>query len=237
MYKEYKPPEALSKQFDMFWYTENVTSVERTVRILPDGCSDIIIPLSDNNSEPQFVGCMTKHRKTTLFPGDKMVGLRFNPGYSYELLRTDMTQIIDKIINLTFMAKCDFSAVQEDFQKSENINFGLIEKSLKKIIKPVSDYRHIYYALGKIRENNGLIRIEELADTLNISRRFLEKEFNKVLGITPKKYSRIVRFKRAASKQNTSLSELAVECGYYDQAHFIKDFKEFSGVTPTDYFL
>src|SRR5262245_13052130 len=81
--------------------------------------------------------------------------------------------------------------------------------------------------------------ISELADYCEVSVRQLERGFRHVIGTSPKVFARILRFQQAQRRlmfdPEADLTSLAYECGYFDQAHFIKDFKAFAGQTPTEY--
>ena len=83
------------------------------------------------------------------------------------------------------------------------------------------------------------VRIEETSRQFNISARQLERKFKTITGLTPKTYSRISRFQQAMKNYGSkykNLTDIAYECGYYDQSHFIHDFREFSGYEPGTYF-
>ena len=112
----------------------------------------------------------------------------------------------------------------------------MLESILNKLTRPTLKESYIYHALKLIKKNAGFLKIEELANSLNISRRFLEKEFKNYIGMTPKKYTQIERFKKTLKNKNHKLADCALEYGYYDQAQFIKEFKEFSGETPYKFF-
>lgn len=91
-------------------------------------------------------------------------------------------------------------------------------------------------AIANIYSKNGLTRIEALANGLYISLDAFEKRFRKVTGTTPKQFSSIVRLRSIVLRDgSTSFIDLAFESGYYDQSHFNKDFKLFTGQTPTDF--
>lgn len=93
-------------------------------------------------------------------------------------------------------------------------------------------------AINKIHSNNGIIRIKELAKSLYISNDAFEKRFRRAVGATPKQFSSIIKLK-AIIGQNPgagSFTAIAFEHGYYDQPHFNKDFKLFTGQTPTEFF-
>jgi AraC-like DNA-binding protein len=236
MYKEIKPDGAFAKYINAFWYSENLTSAEYFQKILPDGCSDIIIPMSGEKTDPVFVGYMTKITNAGIKPGEKMFGLRFNPGHSYAVIGDSMSQFTDRATELAAVKKIDFSNLQNDFRENGKINFTMLNLILNKIIKPPAKESRIFHALTLIRKDPSFIKIEELADSLSISRRFLEKEFKKYIGLTPKKYMQIERINRAVKMPGRKLPDMALEHGYYDQAHFIKEFKEFTGETPSKFF-
>ena len=88
-------------------------------------------------------------------------------------------------------------------------------------------------------EMRGSVNISAMAREHALSTRQFERKFKEVAGLSPKLYSRIIRF-QAATKHKLNgrcdLTEVAYACGYYDQSHFINDFREFSGYTPKEFF-
>ena len=93
--------------------------------------------------------------------------------------------------------------------------------------------------LPVVYQSNGLTRVDALVDEACLSQRQFERVFKEQIGFSAKSFMNIVRFKSlidAYSKGRNSLTDLAYEYGYYDQSHFIKDFKAFSGYTPRVYF-
>jgi len=98
--------------------------------------------------------------------------------------------------------------------------------------------RFVSEAIAKIYSNDGMIKISELAESLFISQDAFEKRFRKVTGATPKQFSSIVKMKAIIQQKSVrpSFLDIALENGYYDQSHFNKDFKLFTGQTPTNFF-
>jgi AraC-like DNA-binding protein len=92
--------------------------------------------------------------------------------------------------------------------------------------------------MQKIKDTNGNLRIKELATSLAISQDPFEKRFRRVIGTSPKQFSNIVRLKHVIEgyQPALSLTDTALAAGYFDQAHFIKEFKSFTGQTPKDFF-
>jgi AraC-like DNA-binding protein len=84
-----------------------------------------------------------------------------------------------------------------------------------------------------------LLRVDQLAKESFLSFRQFERNFKQLTGFSPKKYSRILRFQSATrlyGNKGKNLTDIAHECGYYDQSHFIHEFKQFSGYHPKQYF-
>lgn len=110
----------------------------------------------------------------------------------------------------------------------------IVEHFLLSQLKDIQTDRLIIEAVKLIYQSSGTIRIRELNEKLCISQSPFEKRFRKVVGTTPKKFASIVRFNSVVDKINKakSLTEICYENSFFDQAHFIKDFKQFTGDTP-----
>jgi AraC-like DNA-binding protein len=93
-------------------------------------------------------------------------------------------------------------------------------------------------AVQLIRQHNGIIRIDQLASSLYLSKDPFEKRFRGLVGSTPKQYASIVRLRGLIQNypSYSSLTEASYEAGYFDQSHFIKDFRHFTGRSPREFF-
>jgi transcriptional regulator GlxA family with amidase domain len=101
---------------------------------------------------------------------------------------------------------------------------------------------HVRAAVSHIHRAQGLISMDVLAAGVGVTTRHLERQFKQAVGISPKRLARITRFQRALrvfdrldSPQRGTLT--AAECGYADQAHFVRDFAEFAGCAPGTHLL
>ncbi|WP_212005686.1 helix-turn-helix domain-containing protein [Chitinophaga sp. HK235] len=97
----------------------------------------------------------------------------------------------------------------------------------------------VFQAIQTVIRSRGLIRVKQLAQDHFLSERQFERQFLQYAGFSPKLFSRIVRFHAAINQYGPtppSLTQIALECGYYDQSHFIHDFREFSGEHPKTFF-
>lgn len=113
----------------------------------------------------------------------------------------------------------------------------IVEQFLLSQLKDLQTDKLIVEAVKLIYKSNGSIRIKELNEKLFISQSPFEKRFRKIVGTTPKKFASIVRFNTVLRNLNEtkSLTEICYEYNFFDQAHFIKDFKQFTGDTPENF--
>jgi len=110
----------------------------------------------------------------------------------------------------------------------------IIEQFLLSQLKKTVQDQLIVAAIKLIYQSKGSIRIKEINDKLAISQSPFEKRFRKLVGVSPKKFSSIVRFNNVLNQLGTekTLAEICYENNFFDQAHFIKDFKQYTGDTP-----
>jgi AraC-like DNA-binding protein len=124
------------------------------------------------------------------------------------------------------------AAVSTDKQRIK-----LVEQFLISQLKDIKTDKLIVEAVKLIYQTNGTIRIKDLNEKLFISQSPFEKRFRKVVGTTAKKFASIVRFNAVLNNlhDTKSLTEICYENNFFDQAHFIKDFKHFTGDTPENF--
>jgi AraC-like DNA-binding protein len=123
---------------------------------------------------------------------------------------------------------------QTDESRLDVIETVLEEMWTARMVHPA-----VAFALDMIHERPHATSISAITDAIGMSaKRFIER-FKSDIGLTPKHYCRIQRFQRAVSRahqgRQIDWAEVALDCGYFDQAHFIHDFRSFAGVTPTSY--
>jgi len=114
----------------------------------------------------------------------------------------------------------------------------IVEQFLKDRMNDCKTDLLIAHAVDKIKQNNGSIKIGCLMKDLNISKNPFEKRFRHRIGTSPKQFANIIRLYNSIANynENKSLTELALDAGFYDQAHFIHEFKMFTGQTPLHFF-
>jgi AraC-like DNA-binding protein len=139
-----------------------------------------------------------------------------------------------------FMLRSELLIVEEKLceSKTNEKRIKIIEQFLIARMQLKEPDNLVLAALSLIHKTKGTIRMQELLKQLHISQSPLEKRFRRVVGASPKKFASIVRFKHTIQNYNpkNSLTALGYESGFYDQAHFIKAFKSFTGESPETFF-
>jgi len=120
------------------------------------------------------------------------------------------------------------------FAKTDTQRIHIVGQFLLSQLKDIQSDKLIIEAVKLIYQSKGTIKIKELNEKLFISQSSFEKRFRKLVGTTPKKFASIVRFNSVLNDLTNikSLTEICYENNFFDQAHFIKDFKQYTGDTP-----
>jgi AraC-like DNA-binding protein len=122
--------------------------------------------------------------------------------------------------------------------KTNRDRVDVVEAFLRRKLTNTQAVALISNAIQLIKQQSGIIRIRDLAISLHISQDAFEKRFRTLIGSTPKQYASIIRLRNLIGKypSYTSLTEASYEAGYFDQSHFIKEFRLFTGRAPKDFF-
>lgn len=211
------PTAALRPWVECFW-TVRDDGETREQRVLPDGCADLIFNLSDGSGSA--VGTMT--RPIVAAPEGDLLGVRFKPGRAAAFLRIPLAEITDARVPLAELWRDDPHAfsIQE------------LEAALLKRLQPEVDPR-VDAAIDRIVR--GAERVERIAADVGISRQHLARQFLHHVGVPPKTFARVMRFRRVLDSlggDDVDWADVAAANGYYDQSHLIADFRELAGSTP-----
>jgi AraC-like DNA-binding protein len=204
-----------------------------------DGCIDIFFEFNDPSENFVMGFC----RKYTEFPLDtpfNYVGIRFLPTVFPQFYGIDASEISNRFEHLSVVVPetSEFLGIQlNPSQTMEQIRRVLDDYFLNSLAKAApSDDNRLYKALHTILENQGDLNVETDIDA-GISPRQLRRIFKYYIGDTAKTFSKVVQFQNILrakpSGQSLIGNKLFYDVGYYDQSHFIKDFKKFYGVTPS----
>lgn len=169
-------------------------------------------------------------------------GINLHPTGLYKLLKTDISKLTDKHLKLSEIdnnLQCILNPIFE-----VNTEATILSKKIEKTLLNFNLYEDkntllIDKAIKLIYQKEGIISVEQLLKPLNISRKNLEIQFKKIVGLTPNKFIKLYKFlslmKHYESKQAT-ISKLIEYYNYYDLSHFTKDFQLFMNQKPNSYF-
>ncbi len=250
-YREFYPQHPLSRFVECFWTLEAEATSDpgQPERILPDGCTELILNFGAKFSQHEganrsiqpkhfLVGQMTGPILISPTGAVELIGIRFHPGGTFPFFRVPMYELTDKVTELGSLA----SNLERDLLnataslESMSDRVAAIESLL---LSYVMQCKHDSWLLGlaaNVVASGGLVSVDQLANEAGISSRQLERRFLREVGLGPKMLSRILRFQqvfRAVEKCDGAWAPVAVECGYYDQAHLIRDFNQFAQQTPS----
>jgi len=251
------PSFPLSQFITGFVYYKGYTAVHSIDRFLPDGNVQIIINLTDEPRciyDSQTLAKSSEYKKLWIsgireqfinIPsgnGAEMFIIEFKKGMAYPFLGAPLTEITGRVVEGELILNSVFSELRERLleQDSPAAMFRLAEAMLMKQFQSKLEINSfVGFAVNSILANPAGTIIKSIADKAGYSSKHLINIFSNHTGISPKSFLRIMRFQKAIQDiENTgsiSWVALAHDCCYYDQAHLIANFKEFSGFTPMEY--
>lgn len=250
-YESFAPSEHLKDLVKEYWIFENEDPSKHTQKIIPDGFSEIIIHYGDPylinlngrwemQSSLLFSSQISKFFFLENTGSSGMIGIKLHPSAFYKLFLKDLTSSVDHVFPLEEIVGKDISILREIVTSSKSIaaKVKLAESWIEQHLSSLKTQEKIDTCLKCIFISHGMIEIEELAETVQLGTRQLERLFKKVIGLPPKRYCRIIRFNyifEVMKEQKDSWVRTALQSGFFDQSHFIKNFKEFTGEEPSSY--
>ncbi|TMU85841.1 AraC family transcriptional regulator [Bacillus sp. BHET2] len=244
-YQEYNPNHALSPYVACYWSLDYYASdTPETHRILPDGCVDIIVDLTASSpSKGAFItGLMTRFETLTFTNEQHFFGIRLFSKHARGFLHYPVQEFIDDRVYLEDVWGMEGLLFTEEIQEALGTleRMDIVETKLIHLLRSLGNHRipdSLQTSLHYIFMNHGMNSIQTLAEKVSYSERTIRRVFKEELGVSPKEFSRIIRFqsmlKNLHSVQNGSLMEVALHYGYYDHAHFTNEFKHFYGLVPS----
>lgn len=225
-----------SKKFDERNYT---------ISMIPDGCINILIDLNEEEIEKSIsiLGPMSSSFNYEIDNSVDIFGIRILPGKFSELINMPMKFIVNKQLLLKDVISDFSSYIPKNAQEIDDKTLmSSIDNYTLEFFEniPSLSYKNknvISNLIGYIYDNKGQVSIEELSKVTNYSSRNLRRICESGIGINLKLYCRIVRFQNMLNsikdKHDLNWKSIALENGYYDQSHLVKEFKFFCGISPT----
>lgn len=243
-----------------FIYVDSADPVHLMDRFLPDGNTELIFNLSDT---PQYMydnetlqeiqtcrrawasGVRTQPITIPSGKGSRMLIVAFKKGKAYPFYPMPMSEIVDWVVEAEDVFGQRLLELREQLLASDSIDqmFARVEAFLFRQAGNAlcSDIpaRCIEYALSKMISQPNRLGSQQLCDEIGYSQKHFIDMFKQQVGTSPKQYMKIMRFQKVILElekdQPAHWSQIALRNGYYDQSHFIHEFRSFSGFTPVEY--
>lgn len=240
-YVEFLPDRRLQPYIYCYWQLKTATALKDpfTYRVVADGCIDIFFEL-DRPDESFVMGFCKQYTEFELEQTFNYIGVRFLPTMFPQLFKIDASLLSNRSENLDAVIPVTARFIGERFTSDMStiaIRQLLDEHFLNHLARTIFDTDpRLYGAVATIMRKSGVLNVARDIDS-GISARQLRRLFMYYIGDTAKTFSKVVRFQHILrakpSSQSLRENKLFYDIGYYDQSHFIKEFKNLYGVTPS----
>jgi len=252
-YFEVKPNPVLADIVKCFWFLEKDYSVGSAVNetVFPDGCIDFVFQSTGEDLRIDLNGRLIRQPASFIIGQQNqavtftsagttsMVGIRFYAYGAYPILQLPISELTNQIIDLrdvlgkptiNLSEKANTLSPLETIRELENFLIKQLTYNKLNTIR-IQSATHLLF------QQSGATDIAELARYTNLSVRSLERGFQETVGYSPKALARVIRFNRVKDAlildPSLNFTDLTHQAGFFDQAHFIHDFKQFAGKTPS----
>jgi AraC-like DNA-binding protein len=251
----HSPSAPLNSYIDSFYYPNDSGPLPRE-KVLPLPAIDLKINFgggfqvydaeqgepSTTLTESWVLGLWTKYHIVD-WPSDlQYFGVSFKPGGAYPFLGLPLSELQDQVVSLDMIWGKLASELREQLYAAPTVRarFALLEQMLlTRLGAPSQGLKAVQYAVAEIARRHGALSIRELSESMGMSQKHLIVQFKQMVGCTPKELGRLYRFGDILASidltQPIDWTLVAHQFCFHDQSHFIRDFRGFSGHTPTDY--
>jgi AraC-like DNA-binding protein len=250
-----RPP--LDAFIDSIWVYQNDPQPHGLERILPNGAAQLIVNLKEDETrlyDPErpdryvatagsvLAGVRSGFQVIDTSEQEYVAGVAFRPGGTVPFMRMPAHEASEADVTLEALwGRRRVEALRERLLESGSLDATLdaLEAVLREMWCPHQLHPAVHFALTAFDRAPSTTSIAAVTDAIGLSpKRFIER-FKIEVGVTPKRFCRVRRFQRALTMSNggrhVDWTQVAMDCGYFDQAHFIHDFRSFAGLTPTAY--
>lgn len=246
------PHPSLSTLIECYWMMQSDDPVPKTEKIIPDGFTELIFNYGDvyrakmdgdwqTQTHNLLAGQITSYfyLENTGITGSFAIKLK--PAALTQLFNLNMDSYTDKIVDLDTFPHQQLAGLKDALlpYRDEQQLKQLLDEHFIGLSKTATE-NPLREALDLIFDTNGKATVAQLSAAAQLGERQLERLFKRYIGLSPKYYSRIIRFNYIfglIKAGNSSWAEIIYQSGYYDQSHFIRNFKSFTGEDPSSYFF
>lgn len=245
------PPKQLARYIKHYIFLENTEKDSKNLRLFADGNTGLIISADMNMKDNReknlplsfFYGQPTQYKNLVTKGEFSLLAVVFQPYFFNLLFNVTAKEFKNEIISATDILKDQLIPFQESLYNKadpQSVINTLNAFFLKLVSKKDTSDSWLIKAQQYLLQNKGMTSLKDLEHFTGYSERHIERKFEDHIGISPKKYNTIIRLhhflslmKNDADQKN--MTSLSYEAGYSDQSHLIKDFKNTTGLTPTQY--
>ena len=260
LYLTHLPGPPLNQFVELFWFYDGFPSrAHKKERLMPDGSIELVINLNEDETRiydrhnlekcDRLPGSVLCGPHSSFFvidtaEQDSVMGIHFKPGGAFPFFKLPADELQNMHVSLEDLWGREAKLMRERILEAPTpkMKFQVLEESLlARTAKPLERHRAVNHALALFRNIHTAPAMAEISEQIGISSRRFIQLFSNEVGLTPKVFSRVRRFQQVLRTVHSGVdfdwAEIAADCGYYDQAHFIHDFRAFSGINPTTYSL
>ena len=239
----YAPRGPLSDFVALFWHWRGHSSARSTERLLPMPTMELVFQLGGGRIGGGVAGPHSEVFFIERSAQDELLGVHFKPGGAFPFLGVPAGDLHNRYVDVADLwgerAATSLVARLREAPTSR-AKFALLERwLLGAAARPLQRHPGARFALAELRRDSTVRSSADVARALGMSQRRFIQLFRDEVGLTPKLYSRIERFQHVLRSvelcDEVDWVGVATSCGYFDQAHFIHDFREFTGLRPSDY--
>ena len=242
-FRVYKPSGALAPFVGFFWSCDRYVASHTSERVLPTGTADVIFRGDDCRAlRGGFTGPRSKYVTVSTERSFTAVGVHFKPGGAYPFLggaTVDLADASAPLVDLWGAAADELSEHLACAAAPEDRFRALEQMLLARLPGGFVPRPPIRRALDLFHRSGGLMSVGDVVQRVGMSRRRFVDAFRSEVGLSPKAFCRLRRFSavldRVASLKDADWADVAQAVGYWDQAHFNHEFREFCGLTPSEY--
>lgn len=257
VYLTHRPVPPLSDFVDVLWLYEGYDVPHEKERLLPDGSMELVVNLAEDSirvydsHDPgnwsTIPGCVVSGPRSEFFVIDtageaSTVGVHFKPGGAFPFFAAPPAELHNQSVALECLWGAASSRLRNRLLEAATPEGKLRVLEcclLQELKKPLEHHPIVGFALKQLCGPMQAPPVSRVVDQAGCSQRRLIQLFGDQVGLTPKLLSRVTRFQKVVRSVHGvdafSWTQMALDCGYYDQAHFIHDFHSFAGITPSQY--
>ena len=253
----YIPSPPLSEFVELFWLYEGYQQPHKKERLLPDGSMELVVNLREDLTRVYdrrdtarcqtlrgslIVGAHSEFFVIDTAEQNSVIGVHFKPGGAFPFFRLPACELHNTLLSLEMLWGSRAGALRDRLLEAgtPQAMFRILEQALlAEAAQRLQRHPAVAFALKEFHGVPHTRTVAEVTGQIGLSPRRFIQVFSSEVGLTPKLFCRIRRFQRVlrriAKGERVEWAAVAADCGYFDQAHFIHDFRAFSGINPTAY--